>query len=102
MFEMTVFEMERGTGFKNTNGEVDLQQKGQMIHCTKRKHTLAGLVVGTQADWKGVLNQLPALQWPLLPVLSSPIGTRSADLWQQQQYISTLTSLHVTCHWHRQ
>lgn len=50
MFEMAVFEMEKGAGFKNTTGEVDLQQKEQMIHCTKREHTLAGTDVGTRVD----------------------------------------------------
>lgn len=79
MFEMAVFEMDRGAGFKNTTEEVELQQKEQMIHCTKREHTLVGTDVGTQVDWKGVLSQLPALQWPLLPALSSPIGTKSAS-----------------------
>lgn len=52
MFEMAVFEMERGW-LKNTTVEVDLQQKEQMIHCTKREHALAGTDVGTQVDGKG-------------------------------------------------
>lgn len=47
MFEMAAFEVERGAGFKNTTGEADLQQQEQMIHCTKREHTLVGTGVGT-------------------------------------------------------
>lgn len=38
----------RWAGFQNTSGEVGLQQKGQVIHCTGS--TLVGRDVGTLAD----------------------------------------------------
>lgn len=70
--------MEREAASKNTSGEVGLQQREEMTHCTRREHTLVGTDVGTQTqvDWNGVLSELSALQWPLLSALSSPTGTK--------------------------